>query len=145
MKKKVLLLGLVIIVAIALVGAAVWWNLGFRQGADVTPVAIVSVFQDEAQTDELEQGEMLYWGEVHSGIQNMSLWINNTGSVNATLQFNYNGEQLPGDWQNYWDYTGDPLLVGETVMVTITLELPENVGVGHYEWDSGISATEAPP
>jgi len=144
MRKRISLGVLVTVLAIGLAVAAVWYNLGFRQRAEVKPVAIVKVFFDEAQTDELTQGETIDWGEVHTGIQTKSLWINNTGPVPAVLQFNYNPQQLPWDWKNYWDYDGSPLAVGQTIMVTITLELPENIGVGEYWWDSGISCSQAP-
>jgi len=144
-KKRILLLGLVILLAVALVGAAVWYNLGFRQRAEVSPVAMIKVFFDEAQTNELKQGEYLDWGTITYGsTYTMELWINNTGSVNAILQFNVRQDQFPGDWQNYWDYDGSTLAPKELLKVTITLVTPADIGAGHYEWESWIAATEAP-
>jgi hypothetical protein len=131
------------ILVLVLVGAVAVYNLGFCQRAEIEAVTMIKVFFDEAQTQELTQGATIDWGQVHSGNQTKSLWINNTGSVPAVLQFNHNGQQFPMDWKNSWDYDGSPLAAGDTVKVTITLELPENIGAGEYMWDSGISATQA--
>ena len=144
MKKRILFGVLATaILALGLVGAVVYYHLGFRQRADVVTGAMITVYTDSETTQEL--GQYLDWGELSTspGTYTMDLWINNTGSVDVVLQFNYNGEQMPGDWQNYWDYDGSPLAVDDNVMVTITLELPENVGVGHYEWESWITAWDA--
>jgi hypothetical protein len=145
--KKRISLGVlaITILTIGLIGAVVYYNLGFRQRADVLPVAIIKVFTNADQTEELKQGEMIDWGEISTGTYTQSLWINNTGSVAALIGFNYRGDQLPGDWQNYWDYDGSPLAPNDVVQVTITLVLPENVGAGHYEWDSWITAWEYTP
>lgn len=146
--KKSMLIGVlaIIIVVSGLVAAVVYYNLGFRQRADVLPVAIVKVFTNVEQTDELKQGEMIDWGEVLAGsTNNKDLWINNTGAVPAVLQFNYRQDQMPWDWQNYWNYDGSPLAPNAVVHVTITLVVPENVGAGHYEWDSWITAWEYTP
>ena len=141
-KKRISLGILATVLAIVLVGAAVWYNVGFRQRANVVTGAMITVYTDSEMTQEL--GQYLDWPDLSTSPETytMDLWINNTGSVDVVLQFNYNGEQMPGDWTETWDYNDAPLTVGNNVMVTITLELPENVGVGHYEWDAGISATE---
>jgi hypothetical protein len=141
-KKRILIGGLVIaVLAIGLVAAVVYYNLGFRQSAEVTPVAIVKVFTNAEQTDELTQGEMIAWGEVHAGEQTKSLWINNTGPVDADLQFNYDQQQLQQwGWTETWDYNSVPLVHNELREVVITLTLPENFGAGHYEWNAGITA-----
>jgi hypothetical protein len=145
--KKSMLIGVlaIIIVVSGLVAAVVYYNLGFRQRADILPVARIKVYTNEAQTDEVEQGENLDWGEVHSGTNTKELWINNTGGVYALLAFNYNPQQLPGDWTETWDYNDISLAPKELRKVTITLTLPENIGAGHYEWDSGITAWEGSP
>ena len=147
MKKRISLgiLAMTIIV-LGLVGAVVYYNLGFRQSADVTPVAIVKVFTNAGQTEELEQNEMIAWGEVHTGTQTKSLWINNTGPVEADLQFNYDQQQLQQwGWTETWDYNGVPLVHNELREVIITLTLPENFGAGHYEWTAGITAWQPTP
>jgi len=145
MKKKILIGVLVAILATGLVSAVVYYHLGFRQSADVSPVAIITVYQNEALTDELQQGEMLNWGAVSSGTQTMPLWIKNTGGVNTLIGFNYRQDQFPGDWTLSWDYDGTALVPGEVRQVTLTLELPVDIHTGHWEWDSDISAWEAPP
>jgi hypothetical protein len=140
-KKRISLGILVTVLAIVLVGAVVYYNLGFRQSAEVTPVAIVKVFTNEAQTDELTQNEMIAWGEVHAGSQPKSLWINNTGPAGAVLQFNPDQQQLQQwGWTETWDYDNTPLEHNELRPVIITLTLPENIGVGHFEWNAGITA-----
>ena len=131
------------ILVLGLIGAVVVHNLGFRQHAVVHPVAIITVYTDETLTEELKQGEMLDWGTISSGTHTMDLWIKNTGSVKAFIGFNYNPQQLPRDWQNYWNYDNEPIAPSEVVQVTITLIIPENIGSGHYEWDSGITAWKA--
>lgn len=147
--KKRISLGIlaIIILAIGLIGAVVYYNLGFRQSAEVTPVATIAVYTDAAMTQEVEQGEMLGWGEVHSGTQTMDLWINNTGSVYALIGFNYDQQQLQQwGWTETWDYDGvTPIAPGDHIQVTITLTLPENIGAGHYEWNAGITAWEYTP
>jgi hypothetical protein len=141
-KKRILIGGLVItVLAIGLVAAVVYYNLGFRQSAEVTPVAIVKVFTNAEQTDELTQGEMIAWGEVHAGEQTKSLWINNTGPAGAVLQFNVDQQQLQQwGWTETWTYDNTPLEQNELRPVTITLELPADIGAGHYEWNAGITA-----
>jgi hypothetical protein len=131
------------ILVLGLVGAVVVYNLGFCQRAEIEAVTMIKVFFDQAQTQELQQGETIDWSEVHEGIQTKSLWINNTGPVAAVLQFNYNGQQLPGGWMEYWDYDNTPLVHNELRTVTITLVLPEYVDAGVYDWESSITATPA--
>ena len=146
MKKRIWLLGLVILLVVVLVGAAVWYNYGFRQGADVVTGALIAVYTDAGCTQELGQNNLISWGNVVSGPQTKSVWVKNIGSVAVTLQFNYDGQQMPGDWTETWDYVaGTPLPAGESIEVVFTLTLPENVGAGHYEWNCGISATEYTP
>ena len=147
MKKRISLGVLAItIIAIALVGAVVYYQLGFKQRADVLPEAIITVYTNEALTEELEQGEMLDWGEISTGKYTMDLWINNTGSVDALIALqNYGGfPGGPGGWTETWDYNNVPIVPGAVVKVTITLTLPADIGAGHYEWDSGIMARKAP-
>lgn len=144
MKKRISLGVLVIILAIGLSVAVVWYQLNFRQRAVVQPVAIIKVFQNEGQTDELKQGETLDWGDVTTGTYKMDLWVNNTGTVSAVLLFDYRRDQMPGDWQLEWDYDGTALAHYELRKVTLTLTLPENIGAGEYGWDSWIHASQAP-
>jgi len=143
MKKRILIAVLAIVLIVGVVIAAVWWGIGFKQHAIVPVTASVNIFFDEAQTQELTHDGTIEWGEVHSGNQTTLLYINNTGPANAILQYNVNWEQLPGGWNTSWNYTGSTLPVGETIVVEITLELPEDVGSGEYWWDSGISCTAA--
>jgi len=141
--KKSMLIGVlaIVIVVSGLVAAVVYYNLGFRQSAEVTPGAIVKVFTNANQTEELTQGEMIEWGEVHTGTQTKSLWINNTGLVDAVLQFNCDQQQLQQwGWTETWDYNNIPLVPNELRTVIITLTLPENIGAGHFEWNAGITA-----
>jgi hypothetical protein len=145
MKKRIWLLGLVILLVVVLVGAAVWYNYGFRQGADVTTNAQIKVYPDSGMAQEIGQGNLFSWGAVSTGQNVKSVWVKNTGSVDVTLQFNYDGQQLPGDWTETWNYNGDPLTVGSNIEVVFTLTLPDNVGAGHYEWNCGIAATEYTP
>jgi len=145
MKKRILfgVLATTILV-LGLVGAVVYYNLGFRQKADVLPEAMITVYTNEGLTEELEQGEYLDWGSISSGTQYMELWINNTGLVNALIRFDYDHQPIPGDWTESWDYNDIALTPNEVRKVTITLTLPENIGTGHYEWNSWINAWKAP-
>ena len=143
MKKRIPIAVLAIVLIVGVVIAAVWWGIGFKQHAIVPVTASVSIFFDEAQTEELTQDGTLEWGEVYPGNQTKLLYINNTGPADAILQYNVNWEQLPGGWNTYWNYTDSTLPVDETIVVEITLELPEDVGSGEYWWDSGISCTTA--
>jgi len=144
-KKKVLLGIAVAATVVALVGAVVVYNFGFRQRFEVVSAAKIRVFLNEGQTQELPQGQTLTWGPIEStDPQNQTLYIKNTGTANVTLQFNYNQGQMPQDWSLSWDYDGNPVLVGETATVTMTLTLPPTIGAGTYECDSGITATPVP-
>ena len=145
-KKKISLAILVVaVLAIGLVGAIVWYNLGFRQSAEVVTAAKITVYTDAEKTDEVEQGEMLDWGSVVQGPNFKQLWIENTGSVPANITFYYDQQQLQnwGGWTETWDYNDEPIAVNAVVDVTITLTLPPDIGAGHYELDSGIGAHEA--
>jgi hypothetical protein len=141
-KKRISLGILATVLAIGLAVAVVYYNVGFRQSAEVTPVAKITVYTDSDMTHEVEQGAMLAWGEVHSGTQTMDLWVKNTGSVPALIQFNYDQQQLQQwQWTETWSYDGvTPINVGDNIKVTITLTLPDDIGAGHYEWNAGISA-----
>ena len=144
MKKRILIGVLATtILVLGLVGGVVIYDLGFRQRVDILPVAIIKVFTDAEQTEELKQGEMIDWGPISTGTYTQTLWINNTGPVDAVLGFNYRGDQLPGGWMEYWDYDNTPLVHNELRTVTITLVLPEHVGAGVYEWESSIIAMPA--
>ena len=142
MKKRISLGILVItIFAIGLTGAIVYYQLGFRQRADVAAEAIITVYTVEDQEEELEQGEYLDWGTISSGEHFMDLWIKNTGEVSAFIGFNYNQQQLQQwGWTETWDYDNTPLEHNELRPVIITLELPADIGAGHYEWNAGITA-----
>ena len=145
MKKRISLGVLVTtILVLGLVGAVVYYNLGFRQRADVLPEAIITVYTNEALTEELTQGEYLDWGPISSGTNLMDLWINNTGLVDALIRFDYDHQQLPGDWTETWDYNDVPIAPNEVRKVTINFTLAQDIGAGHYEWNSWINAWAAP-
>lgn len=142
MKKRILIAVLAIVLIVGVAIAAVWWGIGFKQHAIVPVQASVSIFFDEAQTQELTHDGTLEWGEITENTTTL-LYINNTGPADAILKYDVNWEQLPGGWNTYWNYTDTTLPVGETIVVEITLELPEDVGSGEYWWDSGISCKAA--
>jgi len=143
MVKKKILLGIVAAaVLVGLVGAVVVYHFGFRQRFEVVSAAKIRVFFDIEGTQELQQGQTLTWGLIESTEpQHQTLYIKNTGTVNVTLGFNYDGQTIPGDWSLSWDYGGSPVLTGENVTVTMTLTLPSTISEGQWECNSGIQAT----
>jgi len=145
-KRRRLLLGILTAAAlVAIVGAAVVYNFGFRQRFEVVSAAKIRVFLGPGETQELLQGQTLTWGTITStDPQQQTIYVKNTGTVNVTLSFGWNGQQLPGNWSLSWDYDNTPVLTGETRTVTMTLTLPSNIGEGTYECDSGITATPVP-
>ena len=143
MKKKILLGILAATILVGAVGAVVVYNLGFRQRAEVAATTMIRVFYEEAQTNELTQGETYDWGLVSSGVFTMDLYVNNTGNSAVVLGFNYNQNQFPQGWTEYWDYNGAALAQNELKKVTITLVIPQYISPGVWEWDSTITAMPA--
>jgi ABC-type antimicrobial peptide transport system permease subunit len=145
-KKKILLGIVAAVIFVGLVGAAIVYNFGFRQRFEVVSAAKIRIFLNVEETQELQQGQTLTWGSIeNTDPQHQTLYVKNTGTANVTLQFNYNpGQQMPQDWTLSWDYDSNPVLVGETETVTMTLTLPSTIGAGTYECDSGIAATPVP-
>jgi len=145
MKKKILLGIVVAAVLVGLVGAVILYQFGFRQRFEVVSAAKIRVFLNVEGTQELMRGQTLTWGPIgNTDPQLKTLYIKNTGTVNVTLQFNYNPGQIPQDWSLSWDSENIKVLTGENVTATITLTLPSTIGEGTYECDSGISATPVP-
>ena len=125
-----------------MVGAVVIYNFGFRQRFEVVSAAKIKVFLNVEGTQELQQGNYLDWGPITStDPQQKMLYIKNVGTVDVTLAFNYDGQQIPQGWSLTWDYNGDPVAQGAAIPVTITLALPSTVGEGNYECNSWIQAT----
>ncbi len=144
MKKSILFGALITIICVlGIVGAVVVYHLGFRQRAEIEAVSMIRVFYDELQTQELLPGTTFDWGSISSGTHLLTLYVNNTGNGPVTLSFDYDRGRMPGDWVEYWDYTGTPLAQYETRTVTITLILPTYISAGTWEWDSWIRATPA--
>lgn len=131
-----------IILVITLIVSIAVYHFGFHQRTEVKSLAI-KVFFDQAQTQELKQGATLNWGKISPGVWKLTLYVNNTGSANVILRFNYRENQLPKGLTEYWDYDGTPLAHNELRKVTITLVIPEHVDAGVYEFESSITATPA--
>jgi hypothetical protein len=146
MKKRILIGVLATtILVLGLVGAVVIYNFGFRQRFEVVSAAKITVFLDIEGTQELQQGQTLTWGQITTtDPQHQTLYIKNTGTVNVTLQFNYDTQQFPGDWSLSWDYDNIKVLTGENRTVIMTLTLPSNIGEGTQECNSWIAATPVP-
>ena len=145
MKRKILLGIVVAAILVGLVGAVIMYNFGFRQRFVVVSAAKIKVFFDVGGTQELQQGETLTWGTIESTEpQHQTLYIKNTGTVNVTLGFNYDGQPIPQDWSLSWDYGGIPVLTGENVTVIMTLTLPSTINEGQWECNSWIQATPVP-
>lgn len=128
---------------LGLVGGVAIYNLGLKQRAETEAAPMIRVFFDEAQTDELTQGETLDWGEIGSGVWTRTLYVNNTGNAPVILKFNYSGDHLPMGWAEYWDYDGTALAQNELRTITITLVIPQYNSPGVWEWDSSITAVPA--
>jgi hypothetical protein len=144
-KKKILLGIVAAVLFVGLVGAAIVYNFGFRQRFEVVSAAQIRIFLGEGQTQELQQGQTLTWDPITStSPQHKTLYIENTGTVDATLQLNYNQGEMPQGWTLTWDYDGSPVAQSTTVTVTMTLTLPSDIGAGTYECGSGITATPVP-
>lgn len=132
-----------IILVLTLMGSIAFCHFGFHHRAEVKPVAMIKVFFDQAQTQELKQGGTLNWGKISSGVWTLTLYVNNTGSADVILKLNYRRDQLPEGLIEYWDYDGTPLAHNELRKVTITLVVPEHFDAGVYECESSITATPA--
>ena len=128
------------ILILGLVGSVVIYSLGLKQRAEIEAVSMIRVFFDEAQTDELKQGETLDWGKIGSGVWTLTLYVNNTGNTPVILRFNYSRDQLPEGCAEYWDYDGTPLAHNELRTITITLVIPQYISSGVWECDSSITA-----
>jgi len=146
MVKKKLLLGLLASAAlIATVVAVVVYNFGFRQRFEVVSAAKIRVFLAEGETQELPQGNTITWDTITStDMQQKTIWVKNTGTVDATLQFNYDTQQMPGDWSLGWNYTGATVAQGTIIPINMTLTLPTFINEGTYECNSWITATPVP-
>jgi hypothetical protein len=143
MVKKKILLGIVAAaVLVGLVGAVVVYNFGFHQRFEVVSAAKIRVFLGEGHTQELQQGNYLDWGQItDTDPKQKSLYIYNSGTVNAILGFGYDGQQMPQGWSLTWDYDNAPVASGATILVNMTLTMPSNIGEGTYECNSWINAT----
>jgi hypothetical protein len=128
------------ILVLGLIGSFVICNFGLKQRAENEAGTMIRVFFDEAQTDELTQGETFDWGEIGPGVWTLTLYVNNTGNTPVILGFNYGGDHLPMGWAEHWDYDGTPLAQNEVKTVTITLVVPQCVSAKVWEWDSSITA-----
>jgi len=141
-KKKVLLGIAAAAVLVGLVGAVIVYNFGFRQRFEVVSAAKIKVFLGEGETQELQQGNMITWDTINStDMQQKTIWVKNTGTVDATLKFNYDGQQMPNDWSLNWNYTGDTVAQGTTIPINMTLTLPSTINEGTWECNSWIEAT----
>jgi len=77
-------------------------------------------------------------------MQQKTIWVKNTGTVDATLKFNYDGQQMPNDWSLNWNYTGATVAQGTTIPINMTLTLPSTINEGTWECNSWIEATPVP-
>jgi hypothetical protein len=148
MKKKSILLGVVAItIAIGLVAAVVIYHFGFQQHFEVVSGATIEIWLDEGLTHEFHQGDTLNWGQItDSTPKNITLYIKDVGTVDATLQLGYDQNQLPGGQQGGWslslDYGSTPLVHGgESRKVNITLTMPSTIDAGMWDIGSEIRAT----
>ena len=144
--KKSILLGVVATVMLVSVAAAViFYNFGFRQRFEVVSAAKIQVFLDSGLTMELQQGQILYWDPITDTTpKSETLYVKNVGTVDVTLSFNYDRNQLPWDWSLSWDSEGTLLTQGSSVAVTITLTLPPSISAGTPECNTNIVAIPVP-
>ena len=141
-KKKILLGIITVALLVGVVGAVIVYNFGFKQRFEVVSAANIRVFFDSQETQELQQGNYLDWGQItNTNPKQMTLYIKNVGTVDVTLTFNYDGQQLPQGWSETWDYTGGIVAQGATVSVTITLTLPAMISAMQGECNTWIQAT----
>lgn len=143
MVKKKILLGIVAAaILVGLVGAVIIYNFGFRQRFEVVSAAKIRIFLGEGQTQELSQGNTITWDTINStDMQQKTIWVKNTGTVDETLQFNYDNQGMPGGWTLGWNYTGATIPVGDIIPINMTLTLPSTIMEGQWECNSWISAT----
>lgn len=141
-KKKILLGILVAAILVGLVTATIVYNFGFRQRFTVESAAKIRIFLGQGQTQELQQGNTIIWDTITStDMQQKTVWVKNTGTVDVTLEFNYNQQGFPPGWVLGWNYTGTTLAQGDIMAINMTLTLPSTISEGQWECDSGISAT----
>lgn len=151
MKKKrarALLLGIVTAaILVGLVAAVVIYHFGFQQHFEVVSGAQIRIWLDEGLTQEFQQGDTLNWGQItDSTPKNMTLYIKDVGTVDATLQLGYDQNQFPGGQGGGWslslDYGDTPLVHGgESRRVNITLTMPSTIDAGTWDIGSEIRAT----
>jgi hypothetical protein len=152
MKKKSILLGVVAItIAIGLVAAVVVYHFGFQQHFEVVSGAPLRIFLNSGLTTEFHQGDTLDWGPItNSSTKHMSLWIENIGTADATLQLGYNQNQPPWKdqqgnptgWSLTWDAEGATVVHGGAALqANLTLTLPSSLDAGTWDIGSEIRAT----
>ena len=152
MKKKSILLGVVAItIAIGLVAAVVIYHFGFQQRFVIESTATIKVFYDAELKNELHQGQTVVWDTItDTTTKHKSLWIENVGSVDATLQLGYDTNQQPWKdqqgnptgWSLTWDAEGATVVHGgAAIQANLTLTLPSIIDAGTWDIGSEIRAT----
>jgi type II secretory pathway pseudopilin PulG len=150
--KKSILLGVVASIAVlGLVAAVVIYHFGFRQRFVIESTATIKVFYDAGLTNELHQGDTLNWGPITTtDAQHKTLWIENVGTVDATLQLGYDQNQPPWKdqngnptgWSLTWDAEGATVVHGGApIQANLTLTLPSTIDAGTWDIGSEIRAT----
>jgi uncharacterized membrane protein len=134
-------------VVTATVVAVVVYHFGFRQRFEVVSGVTLRVFYDSGLTQELQQGQTIVWEQITDTTpKSQTLYIENVGTVDATLQLGYDTQQLPQGWSLTWDYGGTTVVhgahnSGNSIQVTLTLSLPSTIDAGTYDIGSEIRAT----
>ena len=76
------------------------------------------------------------------------IWAQNTQTVNVTLSFityNWNPATAPGYLVFGWNYTGQTIIVNQTLPLQLTLQaLPNVTGFTTFSFSTNITATQAP-
>lgn len=155
MKKSTLIAALATTMLISGAIAVILYHFHFRQRLVLETGARIRVWTDAELTKEFKQGDTLEWGTFDSVPQTIEkdFWIENTGSVDVTLRFDYKREGIPWEWELTWDYDGSELPYEDdlgtperedVLKVRLTLEIPDlDFGAGEYWWDGWFEAIPA--
>ena len=103
----------------------------------------IGIYQNTQGTTPLTS---LNWGTLEPGnSQTITAYIKNEGNTAVTLSLQTDN-WTPASAENYltltWNYDNNPLSLGETAEITITLEVDPNItGITSFSFDITILAT----
>ena len=140
MKKEAILLGIFAILACTYVAYVAYGTLNYQRviaSTGTVKTIGVEAYWDEQCTDVVTS---IGWGMIEPGTSKKSMiYVKNEGNSVITLFLN-TGNWSPASAENYlslsWDYTGETLQPNQVLLLTITLNVAQNVaGITSFTFD----------